>query len=88
MSRDFVFKFRLNTNKKATALVANGHIFDFAYNITAVAVANSTDFWQVQAVILLFQFATLRKAKALFQAFFLEFREIRTLLKEIFERTF
>ena len=88
MRWDFIFKFRLNTGKKTTALLAHRDVFNFADDITAVAIANPADFREIQAVILLFQFATLRKTKALFQAFFLEFREVRTLLKEVFERTF
>ncbi|WP_308076359.1 hypothetical protein [Neisseria polysaccharea] len=59
--------------------MADGYVFNFADDIAAVAIANPADFREIQAVILLFQFATLRKTKVLFQAFFLEFREAGTL---------
>ena len=83
-----MFKFCLNGDVPLTAFPADGYVFNFADGIAAVAIANPADFREIQAVILLFQFATLRKTKALFQAFFLEFREAGTLLKEVFERAF
>ncbi|MBS0040071.1 hypothetical protein KEM39_07905 [Neisseria sp. Marseille-Q1983] len=53
--------------------MADGYVFNFADDIEAVAIANPADFREIQAVILLFQFATCGKRKFSFKPFFLNF---------------